>query len=643
MTFYGVGVTLPFSMSKKSREQKKSPAPAAVVQPPAPGNFKYGRDWGKSSDLDIELMCFREGLSAADGGLGKEEHFWNIVAILWPAGCRRPFLRNPWGERMVRAWCQHNFVSVSGCASSSKTDTSAVWAIVNWLCDPLNTKVLVTSTTLRESRKRIWGSIEEYWIALPAEVSAIGKLATSFGIIRLAEASGFKASEKTGIELVPGEKKREKEATGKVIGIKNKRLFMIADELPELSPAIMQAVLTNWHGANPYVQGIGLGNPASYFDAHGIFAQPKDGWKSISIEDDEWETVYGSAIRFDARKSPNILEGDDTLYPWLPTAKRLEEAKQLLGENSYGFFRQWVGWFPPEGADQTVFSDTDIVYFGGTADQVEWESAPVPVAGHDPGFSTDGDRSIAYFGLLGIEKSTNKGVLLLTGFEALTEDMRNKIVPRNIQIAREYRRVCELRGILPENAGVDVSGSPAYGDIVASEWSPEVHRVQFGGKSTQSRVGVDRAMAKELYANRVTELWFELRTYMSQGQVRGVCPDLANELTARRYERGQNGLAGATVISVEPKRKMKWRSGKSPDIADAAIVLFDVCRSRHKFRPETLSAATGFRKKKWSNFRDKLRGVPSNGGRARELFRSLLDDRGGRVKIGRGAGLSLIR
>ena len=113
-------------------------------------------------------------------------------------------------KAMVEEWCNYNFSSVSGCASSSKTDTAAVWGIVNWLAAPLDTKVLCTSTTLRESRKRIWGSIEDYWNALPDGIRVVGKLASSFGLIRLSDAMGVRGSEKCGIELIPGEKKREK-------------------------------------------------------------------------------------------------------------------------------------------------------------------------------------------------------------------------------------------------------------------------------------------------------------------------------------------------------------------------------------------------------------------------------------------------
>jgi hypothetical protein len=634
---------MPRLKSPAAEKKKVGRRPIHTSPPPAvPGNFRYGRDWGDRSDLAIELACFLAGLEPAQGGLGKSEHFWNIVSVLWPATSRKPFIRNPWGERMIEEWCKYNFSSVSGCASSSKTDTAAVWGIVNWLAAPLDTKVLCTSTTLRESRKRIWGSIEDYWSALPDEVRALGKLASSFGLIRLSEASGVKASEKCGIELIPGEKKREKEATGKIIGIKNKRVILIADELPELSPAIMQAAVSNLT-ANPYCQAIGLGNPASYYDAHGIFSTPKAGWKSITPNDFEWETIYGHAVRFDATLSPNVVNDDDTLFPWLPTKARLEEAKRNMGEDSFGFWRQWRGFFPPEGGEKTVFSDTDIVFFNADRTDVNWAEPPIPVVGMDPGFTNEGDRTIAYFGLFGEEADTGLSVLHLTGYEVVKEDMTNKTVPRNFQIAQAYRSLSEKRGVIPKHAACDVSGSPAFGDIVARVWSGDVYRGQFGGKSTMNRVGEDRAMAKERYANRATELWFEARNYMESGQIRGVCPDLARELTGRRYTTGATAGSLDATVAIEPKRKMKARSGVSPDIADAFLMLFDLCRSRLGFRAQAGRATAQRKSESWNNFRKKKLKL-SGGNRPKFNMKSLIYDRGApKIFVGRAKNLNFVR
>jgi len=52
------------------------------------------------------------------------------------------------------------YLAIIGSANSSKTEIGAMWGIISWMADPANTLVLVTSTTLKDSRKRMWGRIE---------------------------------------------------------------------------------------------------------------------------------------------------------------------------------------------------------------------------------------------------------------------------------------------------------------------------------------------------------------------------------------------------------------------------------------------------------------------------------------------------
>ncbi len=91
-------------------------------------------------------------------------------------------MRNPWSDKMIDCACEHQFLSVSGPASASKSETFAAWALVNYLSAPLDTCVLVTSTSLKDSRKRIWGSITDLW--LNSTVPLWGKLVDSVGMIR---------------------------------------------------------------------------------------------------------------------------------------------------------------------------------------------------------------------------------------------------------------------------------------------------------------------------------------------------------------------------------------------------------------------------------------------------------------------------
>jgi hypothetical protein len=62
---------------------------------------------------------------------------------------------------------------------------------------------------------------------------------------------------------------------------------------------------------------------------------------------------------------------------------------------------------------------------------------------------------------------------------------------------------------------------------------------------------------------------------MRSGQLKGVLPDLAKELTGRKYTTTAGGK-----VTIEPKRDYKLRLGKSPDLADAFFLGLDLARQK---------------------------------------------------------------
>lgn len=524
-----------------------------------------------TSLLSIELAAFKFGFTPETGGLGKAQHFKNIVNALWPKSSRKHFVFHPWAERMLEAACKHQYLAVAGCASSGKTEFYALWGLVNFLCDPLNTLVLVTSTSLKEARQRIWGSIREFWTN--AIIPLPGKLVDSVGIIRLDD---DEASEKSSITLIAGEKKKEKEAVGKMIGLKNKRVFLIADELPELSEAILEAAFSNL-ARNPYFQLIGIGNPKSYYDPFGILARPKGGWAAITAADDEWETEKGYAIRFDGERSPNIMAGR-TLYPWMLTQAALNQAKKELGEKTAAYWRMIRGFWCPVGAEHTVYSESDIAKFGGE-EGVIWQRSNTRIAALDPSYTNGGDATMVKLGRWGMTKE-GLWVLLFEKEVELREDVTNKKEPRNFQIARQFVELCEKEGVLPENAVVDATGAGGpFCDILSVVWKTDAFlRVTFGGKASDRPVNsLDKTPANEKYQNRVSEIWHVGLDFLRCGQLKGISPSLAKEMCARHC----TTVKGTSMkMLVEPKKEMKARIGHSPDHADAAFLLLDLVRQR---------------------------------------------------------------
>lgn len=561
------------------------PPPPVLVAPPvirAPiqplaahlGILRYGKKFPPgTNDLTIELYAFRHQLSEESGALGPFQHFKNIVDLLWNRkGSPRRFIWSPWAEDMVREACDNMYLAVAGCASSGKSDTYALWAIVNYLAAPTETLVILTSTTLREARRRVWKSIEEFWLAAPG---LPGKLVSSLGQIKGMNKGGG-VWEGTGLVLVPSEKKAEREAVGKLVGIKQKRVILVADELPELPESIVHAAYSNLSN-NPYFQMIGLGNPSSHFDAFGVFAMPEAGWGSISEADSEWKTSRGKCIRFDAELCPNVVE-DRIIYPWMPTREKIQQTKSDYGEKSLAYYRMVRGFWAPEGVSSGIYSEADLIR-GVASSKARWKGTPTPVAGLDPSFTAGGDRTVCFFGLVGQDEN-GMTVLQFEDYALLKEDIMDKSTPRTHQMAKQFIAHCQRRGVSPQNAGVDgTGGGGPFCDVLASLWGTDSFvRVMFGGAASSRAVSAtDKTPANDRYYNRMSEIWYVGQELIRSGQLRNVTPDLAREMVSRQYETRKTGTM---KIKVESKTDYKARTGKSPDIADAAFIMLDVCRTR---------------------------------------------------------------
>lgn len=469
----------------------------------------------------------------------------------------------------------HYFAEGAIHHNSGKSEFGAIWGIVNFLAGPSGTKVLVTSTSLKDSRQRIWGSVEEYWQAaatvLGGETVLPGELVSASGMIRYRQGN-FK-SDRQGLVLIAGEKSKANEAMGKLIGYKGTRVILICDELPELSDKLLRAAEANLY-SNPDFSMLGIGNPNSHYDPFGIFATPKEGWGSIHSDSEEWETVLGKCIRFDGEKSPNILMGEDK-YPWMMTARKLQDFKNMLGETTQRYARFVKGWFHEAGTDEGIYSEADIIKYRGDAPAV-WKSPPIPVAGFDPAFTNGGDDALLQFGKFG-EDTDGKKVLEWGDCLELQEDRDIKDEPRTHQIIRQLRTECEKRRVSPKHLAIDGTGAgKPFCDVVRSEWSGEFLEVNFGGlASSLPASGTDSTPSKDRYINRVSELWFSGREYLQSGQIRGIYPALAKELCARKYETKQRGK-----VIVESKKDMRSRIGKSPDRGDAALLCLDLCRTK---------------------------------------------------------------
>lgn len=506
----------------------------------------------------------------------REYYFWRVADELWNRDDlpEHMFLKHPWAEQIIHECINNKYLAVGGAASSGKSHTLAGYGIISWLARPRDTLVLMTSTSLREARKRIWGSV----ISLLSVIEgAPVNIRDSIGSANYIDEKG-QTFDRAGLSLIAAERSRTREAIGKFIGLKQKHVILIGDELGELSEAIMHAALSNL-SKNPKFEFKGLSNPASPFDAFGTWSTPANGWESVQPEtDDEWLTKWGGKyIRLDGERSPNVLAGE-TIYPFLPTTEKIEEDKALLGEKSRAYMRMVRAVFFTGDEDQGVYNDAEIISSGSTL-KVEFKGTTRMIGGVDPAFTNGGDRTAMYTARIGYDL-TGQYVMQYEDCFFLNDDATNKAIPRSYQIVHQIREKCISLGIAPQDLAIDATGagSPLC-DVLAGEWSDEFLRVQFGGKASDKRVSMNsRLTGEELYSNRVSELWFVGKEFLRTKQIKGITSDLAKEMTSRNYEMIKSGTLR---VRVEPKSELKKRTGSSPDMADAAFITLELARQRH--------------------------------------------------------------
>ncbi len=557
----------------------------------------YGFNWKKGThQIAIELAMFREKIKGRipkdTGGYDTFHHFQRIARALWPEKDSKAavnFVWHPWAERMIRAACDHEYLAIAGSGGCGKSEAYAIWAIINYLASPEDTTVLATSTTIKASKQRIWGKITRYW-GVCEQLGLPGHLVDSENKISYVGKDG-KRSDLSGIVLIPGEKKKERDATGKMQGIHNKNVIFVADELSELSEAITEVAFFNLSKGCERFQFIGISNPASYVDAFGKFAKPKDGWETITVDDEQWDTVRGVCLHFDGLKNPNMI-AKKKVYSWMEGPQDFEKIPEEA-RNTSSFWRMYRGFWCPAGITDQIYSEVEILNSKATDKAIWLDNEKARVAFLDPSFTNGGDRTVLYFGTVGklAEPHGYKG-LQYDEFLIFQEDVTDQSMTRSQQVVQWFRNECMARGVQPRNAGYDKSGAGGpLGDFISVAWSKDVYGLQFGGRASDKPVSAyDPTPSHERYVNSVSEIWYSAKEYMRTGQVKGIGDELMREMCMRKLDpNGEKNLA--LRIKVLPKSEMKQRFGISPDIADAGMGLLALARERLNLDSTTATKA----------------------------------------------------
>jgi hypothetical protein len=546
-----------------------------------------------------------------------EQRFQNVKKAIDLAfnceGSIRRVVWNRWTELIVREfignWDKKRFLALAGCSSSGKSDGIALCGLMEYWARPSETFFLVMSTTKQAARMRIWKSITQLW-GQAIEMGCPGKLIDSDGYIKGVNAKGM-LWRNSGIVLMAAGNSDAEQACKDLLGIKNPNVIVAADEFNELGEGILKTAFENMT-SNDRLNFTGMANPDKLTDPFGDLAEPLQGWKSITEDEERWRTKYGWCVRLNAERSPRITDPDGERFYWQPDQAYCDRiAESRGGTKSRGYYRFVKAFWCPDGAANSIYSEVELIN-GCALDPQEprWDAHPFTLSGLDPSFSRGGDRSCAVFAKLG--KVDGRTHLHFCHFQTLVEDIQDKKTALSHQIARQWRDACEEWGVKPIHAALDNTGAGTpFGHIVDMEWSPAVQKVNFQGKASERTV-VFRNEDCQFY-NKNSELWIQPKEFIRSNQISGISKEMMAELVDREYHEKEG-----RTLRVESKEDAKKRLKRSPDLCDGALLVIEKAVTLGQLRSEEVRKVAKMVDHGWLKAKNKI-GLSATCGRRLKL------------------------
>lgn len=555
----------------------------------------YGLDWPKYLEpLEIEIqMCRRggrwKGKTGVMFGEGMFFHFKKMLQLMSPET-----VWHKWIDLIVEKYLDHRSICILGPSSSGKSYGVGLCVYGDYCLFPECTTVSVCSSTRERLEDKVWGEIKKIhrnakrlypW--LPGHLIE--------GRLRIVTDSRDDVEEgrdfKNGLQGVPCKLGSDTKISSDFIGVHNKRVRVVADDLHTLPHSFIH-IISNVDKA-PDSKVIGSGNPCDTMDALGQLGEPSaalggwDGGIDQQPGTKTWETKRkgGICIQLWGPESPNF---DGKLGCGLINSEAIERDISFYGTDSVQYTQMDLGMMPRGLGSRRVLTRQECLKFHAM-DDPNWHSVSRTwIAFLDAAYGgIGGDRCV--FGLMQFghevtppdstataEAVINQRPVNLKQRQvvALIETMLVPVSVKNTdlpcdQIVNFVRAQCESHGVPPDNFFYDAGMRSSLVEAFARLWATTTNAIDCGGTASPDRkVSADiDILAKDYYENRISEMWFSVRLAVQANQFRGMTEDVMREFSQREW-----GRVGKNKIQVEPKADMKKKTGRSPDLADAVAI-----------------------------------------------------------------------
>lgn len=547
--------------------------------------LRYGMEFPDYvSDLDIELWCYSNNHTQEKGGLGASEHLKNAIKLLFPEKTKKGqplFVWHEWTDIRCDEWCANEFETWWGPAASAKSTDAAVIALTDWYADPINTTTIICSTTLPMLKRRIFGEMVKYH-QIYKDV-APGKYMRSRTAIVLDPDKMDTELEKAGIFGFAVQQGSREEAKNNIIGQHNRRVRLLIDEAQHPALEVAFEAIANLEKGCDDFKVVAFGNPSSRLDPLGRHSEPIGGWDTINPDMDSWPTKEGKCIFFDGKNSPGMR--DPKKYSFLVKQKDFDKT-EFDTPDYWQFCR---GYIRPEGSTLQIISESFAIKHKMQA-KPEWVSDYRMGAGFDPSYSTGGDKRVIVPFQAGLSTWGAIIISFLEPYEIFIEvsKLEEKTFAR--QLAEKAIEYCRSLGVEKRHFGMDTTGAQTIlADFIDEVWegNGRIYRCEFGGKASDLQASEENKLpAHDVYANRVTELWFNMVAFARSNQIRNLPLVALKQFTIRELLDTHQKRMRTNKRQIEPKRLMKERTGgRSPDDADACCIALDVARQRMNIHP----------------------------------------------------------
>lgn len=556
-------------------------------------SLAYGLEWKQSDNpVKIEMLFIQNGgyitVAGQKFGEGLSFHYEALRKLLWPR------LDDHRWHRICRDEILRNKVTVLlGPGSSGKTHEAAWIYLCEYFCFPDETCVLVSSTDMRGLRLRVWGEITMLWQEAVENFSFLaGHLLESRMAITTDDLPDGDYSDRRvrdmrkGIVGIPTVQSGKFIGLGKWIGVKQKRLRLIADEAAAMGGSFLSAFANL--NKNEDFRAVVIGNPNDPLDPLGKAAEPLDGWSAhLAPEKTEvWKTRFmgGTCVNLIGTDSPNFDFPADqpTRYKYLISREKIADTLSFFPKDSFEYYSQCIGCMKVGTLEDRIIT-RELCRNYGALDPVVWKgSQTTKVAALDAAYG--GDRSVC--GHIEFGEDVNGQTVIAFHPPQIVPIQNNSSTSPEAQLAEWIKDYCDRNDIPPAHFFHDSTGRGGLGTAIAMVYSAECNPVEFGGSATERPVAeglytwdmeshTRRLMTcKEHYDRLVSELWYQFRYAIESKQIRQLPEEVMDELCMRKWER----IHKNNKISVETKQKMKERIGRSPDLGDFAVLCLEGAR-----------------------------------------------------------------